>query len=74
VDDSPTIDAHVHGGAAAAAPEPIASIGDIDGAVAVLDETHARRTALDLTLRKKKERWPVAHRVPGSYRSRPRCR
>jgi hypothetical protein len=45
VDDSPTIDAHVHGGAAAAAPEPIASIGDIDGAVAVLDETHARRTA-----------------------------
>ena len=37
------IDAHVHGGAAAAAPELIASIVDIDGSVAVLDESHARK-------------------------------
>jgi NADH:ubiquinone oxidoreductase subunit F (NADH-binding) len=37
------IDAHVHGSAAAAAPELIASVVDIDGPVAVLDESHPRK-------------------------------
>jgi NADH:ubiquinone oxidoreductase subunit F (NADH-binding) len=34
------IDAHVHGGAAPAEPELIASIVDLDGSVATLDEAH----------------------------------
>lgn len=37
------IDAHVHGSAAAAAPELIASIVDIDGPIAILDEAHSRK-------------------------------
>jgi NADH:ubiquinone oxidoreductase subunit F (NADH-binding) len=37
------IDAHVHGSAAAAAAELIASIIDIDGSVAILDESHLRK-------------------------------
>ncbi len=37
------IDAHVHGSAAAAAAELIASIVDIDGSVAILDESHLRK-------------------------------
>jgi NADH:ubiquinone oxidoreductase subunit F (NADH-binding) len=37
------IDAHVHGSAAAAAAELIASIVDLDGSVAILDESHLRK-------------------------------
>lgn len=37
------IDAHVHGSAAAAVPELIASVVDIDGPVAILDESHSRK-------------------------------
>jgi NADH:ubiquinone oxidoreductase subunit F (NADH-binding) len=37
------IDAHLHGSATAAAPELIASVVDIDGPVAVLDESHRRK-------------------------------
>jgi hypothetical protein len=37
------IDAHVHGHAPAAKPQLIASIVDIDGSVAMLDEAHLKK-------------------------------
>ncbi|HEU5302660.1 MAG TPA: NADH-ubiquinone oxidoreductase-F iron-sulfur binding region domain-containing protein [Acidimicrobiia bacterium] len=65
------IDAHVHGRAAAADPELIASIVDIDGAVASLDESHTGKQP-DWTFEPHWSGKLPADRLPASGRTSPR--
>ena len=63
--------AHIHGGAAPAGPELIASIADLDGSVATLDESHLDKQP-DWTF---DERWSgksPADRLANVYKPPPR--